>query len=121
MDLPFLMLALSVGGEIERIVHSKVTYGQDKAKELCELLDHPVSLDFASHVEKQLVAYYVYKHVLLPDECEELKKVKPPMQPVRATIVINKKEVCHCCRVFLNKVRERLGVDIEVKVLAKLS
>ncbi|KAI4258441.1 MAG: hypothetical protein L6R42_005092 [Xanthoria sp. 1 TBL-2021] len=53
-------------------------------------LNVPVEQSYASHVEKQLLAFYVSKHVLLDDEHMELQKVKPPGLPVGATIVVSK-------------------------------
>ncbi|KAL9017238.1 MAG: hypothetical protein Q9180_008765, partial [Flavoplaca navasiana] len=54
---------------------------------LARRLNVPVEQSYASHVEKQLLAFYVSKHVLLDDELDELQQVKPQGPPVEAKIV----------------------------------
>ncbi|KAL9628150.1 MAG: hypothetical protein Q9204_006077 [Flavoplaca sp. TL-2023a] len=70
-------------------------------------LNVPVEQSYASHVEKQLLAFYVSKHVLLDDELDELQQVKPQGPPVEAKLVVSKAEICHNCREFIARV---LGV-----------
>ncbi|KAL8788542.1 MAG: hypothetical protein Q9213_001615 [Squamulea squamosa] len=54
---------------------------------LARRLGIKVGLTYASHVEKQLMAFYVAKHVILADNDKELQRAKPPGLPIEATIV----------------------------------
>lgn len=76
----------------------------------------------ACHVEKQLVAWFLSRHVILPDElgdeCEEqdrldaLLAVQPPTRLKSARILVSK-EVCRCCREFIKKVNQAFRLTLE--------
>ncbi|KAL8744695.1 MAG: hypothetical protein Q9184_007969 [Pyrenodesmia sp. 2 TL-2023] len=77
----------------------------------------------ALNVEKQLLAYYVAKHVLLDTEenkqqsCGEdiyLSHVKPP-KPQAAIIMVNKDTIYDNCENLFSKVRKFIQVDITLK------
>lgn len=75
----------------------------------------------ACHVEKQLVVWFLDKHVILPDEigdeCEEgnrldeLLTVQPRERLKGARIFVSKK-VCDCCCQFINKVNKAFGLTL---------
>lgn len=80
-------------------------------------LNVPVEQSYASHVEKQLLAFYVSKHFLLADEHMELQKVKPPGPPVGATIVVSKDSVCQNCRDFIQRILDLVPMRLTVKCM----
>ncbi|KAL8848416.1 MAG: hypothetical protein Q9221_006571 [Calogaya cf. arnoldii] len=84
---------------------------------LGQRLNIPVGQSYASHVEKQLLAYYVSKHVLLDDEHMELQKVKPPGLPIEATILVSKDEVCQDCKFFIRRLLELVPTRVKVKCI----
>lgn len=84
------------------------------------------SSSFASHVERQLLAYYVAKNVLLDSEDKKqvrsfgedmyLSHVKPP-KPLAAIIVVSKDRICVDCEDFFDKVRKLIQVDVKLKCM----
>ncbi len=82
---------------------------------LARRLNVPVEQSYASHVEKQLLAFYVSKHVLLDDELDELKQVKPQGRPVEAKIAVSKAEICHNCQEFVARVLGVVLMPLSVK------
>ncbi len=76
----------------------------------------------ACHVEKQLVVWFLSRHVILPDElgeeCEDENKldallaVQPPERLKGARILVSKK-VCRCCKEFIKKVNQAFGLTLE--------
>lgn len=82
-----------------------------KAQQLGQRIGHPISNSFASHVEKQLLAYYIDKHWLLDQDTdlesadeEKLRALLP--RPPRALITVNKPSMCPDCRAFLVKLQQ---------------
>lgn len=77
----------------------------------------------ASHAEKQLIAYFIKKHVFLPGECEPSSKLngtlhylfesQPPVALTKATILVNRAP-CDDCRAFIWRVKSVLKIDFEV-------
>ncbi|KAL8657130.1 MAG: hypothetical protein Q9226_002226 [Calogaya cf. arnoldii] len=82
--------------------------------ELGRKLKIPVAQTYASHVEKQLLAYYVSKHILLDDEHLGLHDGKPRDPPVRATIVVSKDEVCLDCQIFIKRILDLVPMSLTV-------
>ena len=75
---------------------------------------------FATHAEKQLIAYFISKHTFLPYESYgpqlgELFKIRPNGLLRTATILISNKEICSDCRNFKEKVRQLLGIEFTIK------
>ena len=84
----------------------------DEVRRISWIVGHELSIDqqrdkgvegqfFASHAEKQLVAYFVSKHVLT--ECEEqelLQRAKPPTLLEQATILVSRPP-CNDCSEFI--------------------
>lgn len=89
----------------------------EEVMDLGRRLNVPVEQSYASHVEKQLLAFYVSKHVLLDDEHMELQKVKPPGLPVGATIVVSKDKVCQNCRDFIRRILDLVPMRLTVKCI----
>ncbi|GAO16253.1 uncharacterized protein UV8b_08232 [Ustilaginoidea virens] len=122
---------------------------RDRVLELCRLIEHDLPEDnkdaparpgsyYASHAEKQLVAYYIDQHVILPSDLfskdlavgelmeewtpwanrhcqrQELKKVCPRIPTIQAVIQVNN-TMCKDCEVFKSKVEDQLGIRFEVK------
>ncbi|KAL8898428.1 MAG: hypothetical protein Q9207_006706 [Kuettlingeria erythrocarpa] len=92
---------------------------------LARKLDVKVEKSYASHVEKQLLAFYVAQHVLLDAEDHKqrsrgedmyLSHVKPPKPPA-AVIVVSKERVCDGCERFIDEVRELIQVDIVMECI----
>ncbi|KAL7927903.1 DYW family of nucleic acid deaminases domain-containing protein [Trichoderma austrokoningii] len=104
-----------------------------------EEYDHGIPGRFyACHAEKQLVAYFVNKHMFLPCDVDEdfgmsalsmddlrddvrrqkvkkLMGIEPPQSLKSATILMSR-AVCDDCRAFARLVNEEFGLDIEVRV-----
>ncbi|KAL8774249.1 MAG: hypothetical protein Q9209_001000 [Squamulea sp. 1 TL-2023] len=77
-----------------------------------------VELSYASHVEKQLMAFYVAKHVVLDDDDDkELQMVKPPGLPIEATIVVSKDVICPDCEDFIERVRAAVPMRLTIKCI----
>lgn len=89
----------------------------DEVLKLASHLNIEVLKSYASHVEKQLLAYYVSKHVLLDGEFKDLHKVAPPELPAAAKIVVSKDIVCQNCQIFIDQVRGLLSIDLTIKCL----
>lgn len=69
---------------------------------------------FASHAEKQLMAYFISKHVLIENEDEDrLFQVKPPVLLKQATILVSR-PLCGDCVQFIQTVNTNLGLMISV-------
>lgn len=69
---------------------------------------------FASHAEKQLVAFFINKHVLIEAEDDELlQRVKPPVLLEKATILVSRPP-CGDCLQFIKTVNTALGLIITV-------
>lgn len=73
----------------------------------------------ACHAEKQLIAYFVNKHLFLCHEIEEneglanLKSVEPAISLTKATILACR-SICSDCRRFVERINVALGLDITV-------
>ena len=83
-----------------------------KAQDLCRTVRFDVSRSCASHVEKQLIAYYIYRPWLFDeDDClstsmelsqhTSLRAVLPSPRP--AIITVNKLRICSDCLVFYDQ------------------
>ncbi|KAF2762481.1 ankyrin [Pseudovirgaria hyperparasitica] len=77
-----------------------------RAKQLCARIGHDVSESYASHVEKQLVAYYMNRHYIFKYEDEEsigvtseLEAVLPTNLP-RGCITVSRDAMCPDCQEF---------------------
>jgi hypothetical protein len=69
---------------------------------------------FASHAEKQLIAYFISKHVLIEPEGEELlQRAKPPVLLKQATILVSRPPCGDCLR-FIEAVNATLSLMISV-------
>jgi len=68
---------------------------------------------FATHAEKQLVAYFIDKHVLIASEDDELLRAKPPVLLKQATILVSRPP-CSDCLQFIETVNKALGLVISV-------
>ena len=96
----------------------------DEVLRLADRLNISIEKRFASHVEKQLVALYVAKHVLLDCENEErvraygenkdLANVKPTKMSVEAMIVVSKGAVCYDCEKFMMQLRDRVPLNLTI-------
>ncbi|OAL53033.1 hypothetical protein IQ07DRAFT_677812 [Pyrenochaeta sp. DS3sAY3a] len=68
----------------------------------------------ASHAEKQLVACFISKHVLIDNEDEDLlQRAKPPVLLKKATIIVSRPP-CDDCLQFIETVNITLGLEILV-------
>ena len=83
-----------------------------KAQDLCRTIRFDVSRSCASHVEKQLIAYYMDRHWIFDeDDCSStsmdssqhtsLRDVLPSPPP--AIITVNKKRMCPDCLAFYDQ------------------
>lgn len=69
---------------------------------------------FASHAEKQLIAYFISKHVLIGYEGEELlQRAKPPVLLKQVTILVSRPP-CGDCLQFVGAVNTTLSLMISV-------
>ena len=69
---------------------------------------------FASHAEKQPIAYFISKHVLIESEGEELlQRAKPPVLLEEATILVSRPP-CDDCFKFIGAVNTTLSLMISV-------
>ena len=69
---------------------------------------------FASHAEKQLIACFISKHVLIETEDEDLLQgAKPPVLLKQATILVSRPPCGDCLR-FIETVNTTLGLKISV-------
>jgi hypothetical protein len=69
---------------------------------------------FASHAEKQLIAYFISKHVLIETEDDELlQSARPPVLLKQATILVSRPP-CGDCFQFIETVNTALGLMISV-------
>jgi hypothetical protein len=69
---------------------------------------------FASHAEKQLIAYFISKHVLIETEDEDLlQRAKPPVLLKQAIILVSRPP-CGDCLQFIETVNTTLGLMISV-------
>ena len=87
----------------------------DEIRRISRIVGHELPIDqhrdqgvkghfFASHAEKQLIAYFISKHVLI--ECEEqelLQRAKPPILLKQATITVSCPP-CDDCSEFIKAV-----------------
>jgi Ankyrin repeats (3 copies) len=114
--------------------------GQDwttKVLEICQSLGHHLPADSrdrgvpgmfaACHAEMQLMAYFITKHVFLPNETDEdevddfaernltsLWRARPSVSLLQATILVSG-QVCHNCAQFMRVVEGKLGISIALK------
>ncbi|KAH7371493.1 DYW family of nucleic acid deaminases-domain-containing protein [Pyrenochaeta sp. MPI-SDFR-AT-0127] len=69
---------------------------------------------YASHAEKQLIAYFISRHVLIESgEDVLLRRAKPPVLLKQATILISRPS-CRDCSQFIQAVNTALGLAISV-------
>lgn len=99
-----------------------------KVSTLCLLLDYTLASDDrdndtqgsfnACHAEKQLIAYFIDKHVFVPGDAvpkpkfSTLELIKPPVK-IQTRIFVNK-EVCKDCIEFSEFIEKTLGVKIDI-------
>ncbi|KAF2998833.1 hypothetical protein E8E13_002593 [Curvularia kusanoi] len=71
----------------------------------------------ACHAEKQLIAYFISKHVLIQERDEEdnilLLAAPPPVLLTQATILVSK-ALCSDCEEFIKAVNTKFGLTIRV-------
>lgn len=88
-----------------------------KAGEICDLVGHKAEKSYASHVEKQLIAYYLDRHAIFvetdPVRAVALHTVTPPHQNVKGTITVSKEKACFDCERFIALVREKFAVNLD--------
>lgn len=93
--------------------------------ELSRIVGHKLSADYerdqgikgqfsASHAEKQLIAYFVEKHVLWTTDDEILKDAIPPVLLKEVTVLVSQ-DCCPDCTRFIGAVNRRLGLSITVQ------
>jgi hypothetical protein len=64
----------------------------------------------SSHAEKQLVAYFISKHVLIESDGEELlQQATPPVLLKKATILVSRPP-CSDCSQFIQAVNKALSL-----------
>jgi hypothetical protein len=69
---------------------------------------------YASHAEKQLIAYFISKHFLIKSEDDELlRKAKPPVVLEKATILVSR-PLCGDCLQFVQAVLTAFGLCLPV-------
>lgn len=69
---------------------------------------------FASHAEKQLIVYFISKHVLIESEGEELlQRAQPPILLKQATILVSRPP-CDGCLQFIGAINTTLCLMILV-------
>ncbi|KAL8918576.1 MAG: hypothetical protein Q9172_005366 [Xanthocarpia lactea] len=97
----------------------------NEVKRISRIIGHQLPIDqhrdqgveghfFASHAEKQLIAYFISKHVLLEyGEQELLQQAKPPVLLKQATILVSRPP-CHDCSKFIGAVNKNLRLVISV-------
>jgi len=69
---------------------------------------------FGTHAEKQLIAYFISKHVLIESkECELLQLAEPPVFLKQATILTSRPP-CSDCLEFIKAINVTLGLMITV-------
>lgn len=97
----------------------------DDVMRISQIVGHELPIDqqrdqgskgrfFASHAEKQLIAYFINKHVLV--ECEEqelLQRAKRPILLKQATILVSRPP-CGDCSGFIEAVNTNLHLRISV-------
>lgn len=97
----------------------------DEVRRIYRIIGHELPIDqhrdqgeeghrSASHAEKQLIAYFIIKHVLV--ECEEqelLQRAKPPILLEQATI-LRSRSPCDDCLKFIKAVNTNLRLMISV-------
>lgn len=94
-----IRISLNVGHQLQR--ESR----KDRGKE---------GQHFASHAEKQLIACFISKHVLIGTEDEDLLQgAKPPVLLKHATILVSRPPCGDCLR-FIETVDTSLGLNISV-------
>lgn len=121
----------------------------DEVLKLCQIIGHNLPEDnydqgecgqfHACHAEKQLIAYFVNKHLFVShqldmgdfglaglrlsesrsdgthqDLLDELRKIQPPHR-LRKAIVLVSRAVCDDCKVFVRKVNAAFKLDIELQ------
>jgi hypothetical protein len=121
----------------------------DEVFQLCQIAEHKLPTDDdrdqgvpgqfrACHAEKQLIAYFVSRHVFLPHEVDEgdfgmkslsldvsqtswrhqetlseLQKIQPPRR-LKEAMIFASRTVCFDCSAFVHKVNTKLGLKIEL-------
>lgn len=97
----------------------------DEVRRIAWIVGHELPIDqrrdqgvqghfFASHAEKQLVPYFISKHVLT--ECEEqelLQRAKPPTLLKQATILVSRPP-CDDCSKYIEAVNTNLSLMISI-------
>jgi hypothetical protein len=68
---------------------------------------------YATHAEKQLVAYFIDKHILMEEDDSALREVEPPVEMKRAVVLVSRPP-CGDCICFIRTVNRALGLNIEV-------
>lgn len=69
---------------------------------------------FGSHAEKQLIAYFVSKHVFIQaGECELLQLAEPPVF-LKQAIVLVSRPLCNDCLEFVKAINVTLGLAVTI-------
>ncbi|KAK5721284.1 hypothetical protein LTR17_014746 [Elasticomyces elasticus] len=102
----------------------------EKALKFCRLIGHNTTKSFASHVEKQLVAYLFDRHCLgeedygamEPDDVMALQEMMPPSLPVGTIIAVSKDSLCSDCVEFFRLLNiwlePRYNIDIDLRTVS---
>lgn len=87
-----------------------------EAFKICQLVGHKTSQSFASHVEKQLIAYYLRRHFAGVNQADgdNVTAALFPLKP-SATITMNKQGMRSDCQSFLARVRD-IFRDVQIEV-----
>lgn len=85
----------------------------EKAQEICFWIGHPQTKSFASHVEKQLIAFFAVHHQLL-DSSSKPKEAAPPWLPMPPVLqlTVSKAAACHDCATFIDRFQNSFGVTV---------
>ncbi|KAI9715192.1 MAG: hypothetical protein M1828_001018 [Chrysothrix sp. TS-e1954] len=86
-----------------------------KAQDICKLVGHPDTKSFASHVEKQLIAFFAVRHLLLEaltDSNEDRFPWIPP--PPILHLTVNKLAPCDDCIEFISRFETTFHVQVNL-------
>ncbi|OBT41940.1 hypothetical protein VE00_07462 [Pseudogymnoascus sp. WSF 3629] len=80
----------------------------EKAQKLCRMIGFDDSQSYASHVERQLIAYYMDRHhwIFEEDGCSSSSFLAVLPSPPPAIITVNKLQECSNCLAFKAKFHE---------------
>lgn len=81
----------------------------EKAQKLPRMIRFNDSQSYASHVERQLIAYYMDRHHWIGDDCSSSCYPAVLPSPPPAIITVNKLQECGNCMAFMAKLHKNLS------------